>query len=84
MAKKTDDHSRNATKMMQYLTMIFVVRQPSVTRLAFTNDSLVFKKIEVFLEAPDELVDVAHGAGDNDGNEKKKVKLKQNQIPEIR
>ena len=84
MAKKTDDHSRNATKMMQYLTMIFVVRQPSVTRLAFTNDSLVFKKIEVFLEAPDVLVDVAHGAGDNDGNEKKKVKLKQNQIPEIR
>ena len=71
MAKKTDDHSRNATKMMQYLTMIFVVWQPSVTRLAFTNDSLVFKKIEVFLEAPDELVDVAHGAGDND------------QIPEI-
>ena len=36
-----------------------------------TDDSLVFKKIEVFLEAPDELVDVAHGAGDND------------QIPEI-
>ena len=51
---------------------------------AFTNDSLVFKKIEVFLEAPDVLVDVAYGAGDNDGNEKKKVKLKQNQIPEIR
>ena len=49
-----------------------------------TDDSLVFKKIEVFLEAPDVLVDVAHGAGDNDGNEKKKVKLKQNQIPEIR
>ena len=42
-----------------------------MTWLAFTNDSLVFKKIEVFLEAPDKLVDVAHGAGDND------------QIPEI-
>ena len=71
MAKKTDDHSGNATKMMPILNDDFVVRQPSVTRLAFTNDSLVFKKIEVFLEAPDELVDVAHGAGDND------------QIPEI-
>ena len=44
--------------------------------LAFTNDSLVFKKIEVFLEAPDVLVDVAYGVGDNDGNEKKKVKFK--------
>ena len=71
MAKKTDDHSRNATKMMEYLTMIFVVWLHSMTLHAFTNDSLVFKKIEVFLEAPDVLVDVAHGAGDND------------QIPEI-
>ena len=41
-----------------------------------TDDSLVFKKIEVFLEAPDVLVDVAYGAEDNDGNEKKKVKSK--------
>ena len=43
---------------------------------AFTNDSLVFKKIEVFLEAPDVLVDVAYCVGDNDGNENKKVKFK--------
>ena len=63
MAKKTDDHSRNATKMMEYLTMIFVVWLHSMTLHAFTNDSLVFKKIEVLLEAPDVLVDVAHGAG---------------------
>ena len=41
---------------------------------AFTNDSLVFKKIEVFLEAPDVLVDVAYGVEDR--NEKKKVKFK--------
>ena len=71
MAKKMDEDSGNTTKDDANNNDDFVVRQPSVTRLAFTNDSLVFKKIEVFLEAPDELVDVAHGAGDND------------QIPEI-
>ena len=47
-----------------------------ISSAAFTNDSLVLKKIEVFLEAPDVLVDVAYGVDDNDGNEKKKVKFK--------
>ena len=48
MARKMDDYSGNAIKMMPTLNDDFVVRQPSVTRLAFTNDSLAFKKIEVF------------------------------------
>ena len=72
-----DDDSGNAIKMMPILNDDFVVRQPSLTRLAFNKWFVSnLKKIEVFLEAPDVLVDVAYGAEDNDGNEKKKVKFK--------
>ena len=75
MAKKMDDYSGNAIKMMPILNDDFVSGS-LLCSAAFTNDSLVFKKIEVFLEAPDVLVDVAYGVEDNDGNEKKKVKFK--------
>ena len=66
---------------MPILNDDFVVRQPSVTRLAFNKWFGSNSRKLKFFGSSEVLVDVKYGGGedigeDNDGNEKKKVKFK--------